>query len=153
MFLWNSLTFSMIQRMLAIWSLVPLPFLNPAWTSGSSRFMYYWSLMWKILSITLLGCVQFSRSVVSDPLRPHELQHVRASLSITNSRSSLKLTPIEVVLKILQARLQQYMTWAFPDVKFEFLKGRGSRDQIANIRWIIEKARKSKEINTKCFKF
>ena len=36
---WNSVTFSMIQRMLAIWSLVPLPFLNPAWTSGSSWFM------------------------------------------------------------------------------------------------------------------
>ena len=75
MFLWNSLTFSMIQRMLAIWSLVPLPFLNPAWTSGSSRFMYCWSLMWKILSITSLACVQFSRSVVSDSLQPHELQH------------------------------------------------------------------------------
>ena len=38
--------------MLAIWSLVPLPFLNPAWTSGSSRFTYCWSLMWRILSIT-----------------------------------------------------------------------------------------------------
>jgi len=36
MFFWNSLTFSMIQQMLAIWSLVPLPFLKPAWTSGSS---------------------------------------------------------------------------------------------------------------------
>ena len=36
--------FLMIQRMLAIWFLVPLPFLNPAWTSGSSRFMYCWSL-------------------------------------------------------------------------------------------------------------
>ena len=44
----------MIQRMLAIWSLVPLPFINPAWTSGSSWFMYYWSLAWRILSITLL---------------------------------------------------------------------------------------------------
>ena len=40
MFLWNSLAFSMIQQMLAIWSLVPLPFLKPAWTSGSSQFMY-----------------------------------------------------------------------------------------------------------------
>ena len=77
MFLWNSLTFSMIQRMLAIWSLVPLPFLNPAWNSGSSRFMYCWSLMWKILSITSLACVQFSRSVVSNSLWPHELQHAR----------------------------------------------------------------------------
>ena len=40
--------FSMIQRMLAIWSLVPLPFLKPHWTSGSSRFMYCWSLAWRI---------------------------------------------------------------------------------------------------------
>ena len=46
MFFWNSLAFSMIQRMLAIWSLVPLLFLKPAWTSGSSRFMYCWSLAW-----------------------------------------------------------------------------------------------------------
>ena len=49
---WNSLDFSMIQWMLAIWSLVPLPFLKPAWTSGSSRFTYCWSLAWRILSIT-----------------------------------------------------------------------------------------------------
>ena len=46
----------MIQRMLAIWSLVPLPFVNPAWTSGSSWFTYCWSLAWRILSITLLAC-------------------------------------------------------------------------------------------------
>ena len=44
MFFWNSLAFSMIQRMLVIWSLVPLPFLKPAWTSGSSQFTYCWSL-------------------------------------------------------------------------------------------------------------
>ena len=44
MFFTNSLAFSMIQRMLAIWSLVPLPFLKPAWTSGSSWFTYCWSL-------------------------------------------------------------------------------------------------------------
>ena len=42
----NSLAFSMIQQMLAIWSLVPLPFLKPAWTSRSSLFMYCWSLAW-----------------------------------------------------------------------------------------------------------
>ena len=47
----------MIQWLLPIWSLVPLPFLNPAWTSGSSWFMYYWSLAWRIFSITLLVCV------------------------------------------------------------------------------------------------
>ena len=56
MFFWNSLAFLMIQRMLAIWSLVPLPFLKPSWTSGSSRFTYCWSLSWRILSITLLAC-------------------------------------------------------------------------------------------------
>jgi len=48
--------FSMIQQMLAIWSLVPLPFLNSAWTSGSSWFTYCWSLVWRILTITLLAC-------------------------------------------------------------------------------------------------
>ena len=55
-FFWNSLAFSMIQQWLAIWSLAPLPFLKPAWTSGSSRLKYCWSLAWRILSITLLAC-------------------------------------------------------------------------------------------------
>ena len=55
-FFWHSLAFSVIQRMLAIWFLVPLPFLNPAWTSGSSQFTYCWSLAWRILSSTLLAC-------------------------------------------------------------------------------------------------
>ena len=52
----GTLVFSMIQWMLAIWSLIPLPFLNPAWTSASAWFMYFWSLAWRILSITLLAC-------------------------------------------------------------------------------------------------
>ena len=56
MFFWHSLAFSMIQRMLAIWSLVPLPFLISAWTFGSSRFKYCWGLAWWISSITLLAC-------------------------------------------------------------------------------------------------
>ena len=46
------------------------------------------------------------------------------------------------MLKILQARLQQYVNRELPDVQAGFRKGRGTRDQIANIRWIIEKARK-----------
>ena len=45
------------------------------------------------------------------------------------------------MLKILQVRLQQYMNHVLPDVQGGFSKGRGTRDQIANIRWIIEKAR------------
>ena len=47
----------------------------------------------------------------------------------------------KVMLKILQARLQQYMNRELPDVQAGFRKGRGTRDQIANIRWILEKAR------------
>ena len=45
------------------------------------------------------------------------------------------------MLKILQARLQRYVNRELPDVQAGFRKGRGTRDQIANIRWIIEKAR------------
>ena len=47
----------------------------------------------------------------------------------------------KVMLKILQARLQQYVNSELPDVQASFRKGRGTRDQIANIRWIIEKVR------------
>ena len=47
----------------------------------------------------------------------------------------------KVMFKILQARLQQYVNHELPDVQAGFGKGRGTRDQIANIRWIIEKAR------------
>ena len=50
------------------------------------------------------------------------------------------------MLKILQARLQQYVDHELPDVQPGFRKGRGTRDQIANIRWIIEKARVQKNI-------
>ena len=45
------------------------------------------------------------------------------------------------MLKILQARLQQYVNRELPDVQADFRKGKGTRDQIANIRWIMEKAR------------
>ena len=47
----------------------------------------------------------------------------------------------KVMLKILQARLQQYVNRELPDVQAGFRKGRGTRDPIANIHWIIEKAR------------
>ena len=53
----------------------------------------------------------------------------------------------KVMLKIIQARLQQYMNYELPDPQAEFRKGRGTRDQIANICWIIEKARDSRKIS------
>jgi len=55
-FSWILLLFLWSNRLLPIWSLVPLPFLNPTWSSGSSQFMDCWSLAWWILSITLLAC-------------------------------------------------------------------------------------------------
>ena len=50
-----------------------------------------------------------------------------------------------VMLKVLQTRLQQYMNCELPDVQAGFRKGRGTRDQIASIRWIIEKTRVPKK--------
>ena len=57
----------------------------------------------------------------------------------------------KVMLKILQARLQQYVNRELPDVQAGFRKGRGTRDQIANIRWIIEKAREFQKNIYFCF--
>ena len=54
----------------------------------------------------------------------------------------------KVMLKILQARLQQYENRELPDVQAGFRKGRGTRDQIANICWIIKKAKGSRKIST-----
>ena len=55
------------------------------------------------------------------------------------------------MLKILQARLQQYMNCEFPNVQAVFRKGSGTRDQIVNIRWIMEKAREFQKNMYFCF--
>ena len=57
----------------------------------------------------------------------------------------------KVTLKILRARLQQYMNHGLPDVQAGFRKGRGTRDQIANIHWIMEKAREFQKSIYFCF--
>ena len=57
----------------------------------------------------------------------------------------------KVILKILQARLQQYVNHELPDVQAGFRKGRGTRDQIANIHWITEKATEFQKIIYSCF--
>ena len=61
-------------------------------------------------------------------------------LCSTNSQALISQAS-KVMLKILQARLQQYLNYELPDVQAGFRKGIGTRDQIANIRWMIEKAR------------
>ena len=57
----------------------------------------------------------------------------------------------KLTFKILRARLQQYMNGELPDVQAGFRKGRGTRDQIANSRWIIEKAGESQKNIYFCF--
>ena len=63
------------------------------------------------------------------------------NVQITAQTIALILHTSKAVFKILQTRLQQYVNRELPDVQAGFRKGRGTRDQIANIRWITEKAR------------
>ena len=65
--------------------------------------------------------------------------------------NALSLHTSKVMLKILQARLQQYVNCELSDVQDGFRKGRGIRDQIANIRWIIKKAREFQKNIYFCF--
>ena len=70
-----------------------------------------------------------------------------------NAQTTAQLYPSHmlVMLKILQARLQQYMNRELPDVQAGVRKGRGTRDQIANIHWITEKAREFQKNIYFCF--
>jgi len=101
MFFWNSLAFLLIQWMLAIWSLVPLPFLKPAWTSGSSCFMYCWNLAWRILSITLLACA--AAAAAAKPLQ----------LCPTRCDPRDGSPPGSPVPGILQARILEWVSISF----------------------------------------
>ena len=69
----------------------------------------------------------------------------------TIAQLHLSHTLVKVILKIFQARLQQHMNPELPDVQAGFRKGRGTRDQIANNRWIIEKAREFQKNIYFCF--
>ena len=62
--------------------------------------------------------------------------------------SCTHLTTSKVMLKILQARLQQYMNCKLPDVQAGFRKARGTRGQVVNIRWIIKKQESSRKTST-----
>ena len=75
---------------------------------------------------------------------PHDWK--RSVFSFQSQRKAMPKNALishtsKVILKILQARLQQYVNCEFPDVQAGFQKGRRTRDQIANIHWIKEKAR------------
>ena len=69
----------------------------------------------------------------------------------TTAQLHLSHTLVKVMLKVLQARLQQYVNCELPDVQAGFRKGRGTRDQIASICWIIEKTREFQKNIYFCF--
>ena len=85
---------------------------------------------------------------VSFHSKPKERQYQRM---LKLPHNCTHLTRSKVMLKILQARLQQYMNCELPDVQAGFRKGRGTRDQIANICWIIKKAREFQKNIYFCF--
>ena len=100
MIFWNSLVLSMIQQILKIWSMGPLLFLNPPWISGSSQFMYCWSLaqrIWGLLCRGVFSSAQFSLTVLSNSVTPWTTAG-QASLSITNCWSLPKPMSIESVM-------------------------------------------------------
>ena len=74
---------------------------------------------------------------------PFSFQSQRKAMTkdVQTTTNSTHLSCLQRMLKILQARLQQYMNHELPDVQAGFRKGTGTRDQIANICWIIKKAR------------
>ena len=80
---------------------------------------------------------------VSFHSNPKEYSNYRTIALISHSS--------KVMLKILQARLHQYVNHELPDIQAGFRKGRGARNQIANIRWIIEKAREFQKNIYFCF--
>ena len=146
MFPWNSLAYSMIQQMLVIWSSVPMPFLNPHGTSGSSQFMYCWSLAWRILSIILLACEmsateQYFEHSLALPffgtgMKTDFFQHgshcwvfqiywhfecstlTASSLRVWNSSAEILLPPLALFVVILSYWKLQKSHWIFPFLYF-----------------------------------
>ena len=94
------------------------------------------------------SAVAIGLETVSFPSNPKEKQCQRM---FKISHIALISHDSKVMLKILQARLQQYVNHELPDVQARFRKGRGTRDQITNIHWIIEKARESQRNIYFCF--
>ena len=102
-----------------------------------------WRRKWQSTPAVLPGKSHGLRSSVQATI--HGVTKSRARLSNFTSHAN------KVMLKILQARRQQYVNHEFPDVQAGFRKGRGTRGQIANIRWIMEKAKEFQQ--NICFRF
>ena len=131
MFFWNSLAFSVIQQMLAVWSLVPLPF-QILKDDAMKVFHSVCQQIWK----TQQWSQDWKTSVfILIPKKGNAKECSNYCTIALISHTS------KVMLKILQARHQQYVNCELPDAQAGFRKGRGTRDQVANICWIIKKTR------------
>ena len=115
-------------------------FITQCWTNvllPSNRPIWLGPMLWKCCTqcASKFGKLSSGHSFHSNPKERQTQRMLKLSHNCTH------LTPSKIMLKILQAKLQQYMNRELPDVQAGFRKGRGTRDQIANICWIIKKAR------------
>ena len=129
-------------------------------SKGGTLSAPFWCLCQKLS----LSPLYFNKTLFCKALSHHAslaldwipfLQRPRIPVSLRGSATTFHYHTIglishssKVMLKILQARLQQCMNRELPDVQAGFKKGRGTRDQIANIRWIIEKAESYRKVST-----
>ena len=107
----------------SIWSVIPLPLLNLAWTSGSSRFTYYWSLACRILSFALLACksAQIHVHWIGDAIQPsHPLSFPPPSFSLSQHQNIFQwIGSLHQVAKVLGLQFQHWsFQWIF---KVDFL--------------------------------
>ena len=120
------------------------------------RWPKYWSFSFNFSpSNEHLGLISFRMDwldllAVQGTLK-HLFQYHSSKASILQCSVALISHASKIMLKILQAQCQQYMNREFPDVQAGFRKGRGTRDQIARIHWIIEKVREFQKNTYFCF--
>ena len=107
--------------------------------SGSSAFSKFTFNIWKFLVHVLLKPILDCKRSVFIPKKGSAKERSNYCTAALISHAS------KVILKILQTRIQQYVNRELPDLQAGFRKGIGTRDQISNIHWIIEKARKFKK--------
>ena len=115
-----------------------------------SYFKSWKMMLWKCCTqyASKLGKLSSGHRNGKGPFSFHSQRKAMPKNAQTTTQFQLISLASKVMLKILQARLQQYVNREIPDVQAGFRKGRGTRDQIANIHWIVAKAREfHKNIN------
>ena len=125
-----------LTRIYILWTFLSLRFLSLFFPCHSSLSFAFFSLLFLQILKMQQRPQNWKRSVYIPMLEKCNAKECSNHHTIAFISHASK-----VMLKILQARLQQYMNCGVPDVPAGFRKGRGTRDQIANIHWIMEKAR------------